>query len=181
MSTIPPPPPAPPGVAPTFIPGGKRASFMLRFVGYLLDGFLYGLLSVVFAGPAAFLIVRSVKDCNTSTSGNSVAVSCTGNQINGGLLAAGIALAVVGFLVVAVVYLRALGSTGQTWGRKIMGLRVVDAMTSQPIGFARALGRTLFANIVSGAFCDLGYLWMLWDKDQQTWHDKVVNSVVLKD
>lgn len=26
-----------------------------------------------------------------------------------------------------------------------------------------------------------GYLWMLWDKDNQTLHDKVVNSVVVKE
>jgi uncharacterized RDD family membrane protein YckC len=25
----------------------------------------------------------------------------------------------------------------------------------------------------------LGYLWMLWDKERQTWHDKFANSVVV--
>ncbi|MFM8387932.1 MAG: RDD family protein, partial [Actinomycetota bacterium] len=24
----------------------------------------------------------------------------------------------------------------------------------------------------------LGYLWMLWDSEKQTWHDKMVSSVV---
>jgi hypothetical protein len=39
----------------------------------------------------------------------------------------------------------------------------------------------LFANIFSSAIFYLGYLWMLWDDKKQTWHDKVVNSVVVKD
>jgi uncharacterized RDD family membrane protein YckC len=26
----------------------------------------------------------------------------------------------------------------------------------------------------------LGYLWMLWDPNKQTWHDKVAQSVVVK-
>jgi uncharacterized RDD family membrane protein YckC len=34
---------------------------------------------------------------------------------------------------------------------------------------------------MSGNFCFLGYLWMLWDDKNQTWHDKVVNSVVIVD
>jgi len=25
----------------------------------------------------------------------------------------------------------------------------------------------------------IGYLWMLWDDEKQTWHDKVVGSVVV--
>ena len=33
--------------------------------------------------------------------------------------------------------------------------------------------------IVSGFVCLLGYLWMLWDRERQTWHDKVANTVVV--
>jgi uncharacterized RDD family membrane protein YckC len=33
--------------------------------------------------------------------------------------------------------------------------------------------------IVSGIPFDLGYFWMLWDKEKQTWHDKVANDVVV--
>ena len=34
--------------------------------------------------------------------------------------------------------------------------------------------------ILSGSICYLGYFWMLWDPQKQTWHDKIVNSVVVK-
>jgi uncharacterized RDD family membrane protein YckC len=26
----------------------------------------------------------------------------------------------------------------------------------------------------------LGYLWMLWDKEKQTWHDKIIGSIVVR-
>jgi hypothetical protein len=28
--------------------------------------------------------------------------------------------------------------------------------------------------------CYLGYLWMLWDDQKQTWHDKIVDSAVIR-
>ena len=91
----------------------------------------------------------------------------------------GIVVIALGIMLVLFIYARSLGKTGQTWGRKIVGIRVVDKFTEQPIGFGRALGRTVFANLISSSFLSLGYLWMLWDTDQQTWHDKVVGSIVV--
>ena len=37
-----------------------------------------------------------------------------------------------------------VGKTGQSWGRKLVGIKVVDA-EGGPIGFWRALGRNVFA------------------------------------
>jgi uncharacterized RDD family membrane protein YckC len=72
------------------------------------------------------------------------------------------------------------GKTGQTPGDAVMSIRVVDFRegTGQPIGYGRALGRALMS-IVSGVVLLLGYLWMIWDGEKQTWHDKVVGSVVV--
>ena len=53
-------------------------------------------------------------------------------------------------------------------------------MTGEPIGIGKALGRQLFASFISGQIFSLGYLWMLWDDKKQTWHDKIVGSVVIK-
>jgi uncharacterized RDD family membrane protein YckC len=72
------------------------------------------------------------------------------------------------------------GKTGQTPGDAVMSIRVVDFRngTGAPIGYGRALGRALMS-IVSGVVLLLGYLWMLWDSEKQTWHDKVAGSVVV--
>jgi len=72
------------------------------------------------------------------------------------------------------------GKTGQTPGDAVMSIRVVDFRdgTGAPIGYGRALGRALMS-IVSAVVLLIGYLWMLWDDEKQTWHDKVVGSVVV--
>jgi uncharacterized RDD family membrane protein YckC len=68
--------------------------------------------------------------------------------------------------------------SGQTVGKKVMGIRVVDFANGGPIGFGRGVLRYL-GKIVSSIPCGLGYLWMLWDKEKQTWHDKIATTVVV--
>ena len=70
------------------------------------------------------------------------------------------------------------GPTGQTLGKRAMQIRVVDFATGGPIGYGRAFLRFI-GRWISGIFCYLGYLWMLWDKEKQCWHDKMANDVVV--
>ena len=69
--------------------------------------------------------------------------------------------------------------SGQTVGKRAMSIRVIDFAGGGPIGPGRALIRYL-GRIVSAIPCGLGFFWMLWDPEKQTWHDKVVSSVVVK-
>ena len=78
------------------------------------------------------------------------------------------------------VFLRMLATSGQTWGRRIAGVKVVRADNGQPPGWGRAIGRSLFAYFISGQICYLGYLWMLWDGEKRTWHDMVAGTRVIK-
>ena len=88
----------------------------------------------------------------------------------GGLLSLALGVAYYGWLE---------GSpSGQTIGKRMLGIRVYDLRQGGPIGTGRAIGR-YFARIVSAIPCLLGYFWMLWDKEKQTWHDKLVGSVVV--
>jgi uncharacterized RDD family membrane protein YckC len=181
--SYPPPPPSwPPAAAQASTPLGTRAGFGARLGAYLLDGLLYGLVSLVFLLPAVVLGVAAFADCELVEQdiANTFELVCPPGEPDGGLLAGAIGLGIVGTLFVAFIYLRALGKTGQTWGRRIVGIKVVRNHTGAPIGFGRALGRQLFANVISGQIIYLGYLWMLWDAEKQTWHDKVVDSVVVR-
>ncbi len=184
-------PPAPPGGGATAPPyaagyppqavGGERAGFGIRLGAWLLDGLLYGLVAMAFAIPGIVLIVSAFSDCSTVETGdNSWEIVCPPGEPSGGTIAGGVALIIVGFLLVAFLYVRAMGRTGQPWGARIVGIKVVDERTGDPIGFGRALGRSLFANIISANVFYLGYLWMLWDDKKQTWQDKVVTSVVVR-
>ena len=66
---------------------------------------------------------------------------------------------------------------GQTIGKKVTGLQVVPkaggAMDLNK-GIIRAVGK-----LVSGIPCGLGFFWMLWDKDKETWHDKIAGTTVI--
>ena len=85
----------------------------------------------------------------------------------------------VGLLVGIAYYGYLEGSnSGQTIGKRVAGIRVIDFNTGGPIGFGRAVIR-YFGRIVSIIACFLGYLWMLWDKEKQTWHDKFASDVVV--
>ena len=70
------------------------------------------------------------------------------------------------------------GDTGQTIGKKAMSIRVVRQQDGRPIGWGAAVGR-YFARILSAIACFLGFLWMLWDPEKQTWHDKLTNTLVV--
>lgn len=161
-------------------PGGERADFGIRLGAYLLDGLLYGLLSLVFVIPGIILIVSAFENCVTVERFDGTSdILCPDGEPNVGLIVGGAVLIAVGVLFVFFLFLRAMGKTGQTWGARIVGVRVIDNHTGAPIGFWRALGRTVFASLFSG-FLYLGYLWMLWDDQKQTWQDKVVSSAVVK-
>jgi uncharacterized RDD family membrane protein YckC len=70
------------------------------------------------------------------------------------------------------------GPSGQTIGKRALGIRVVDFPSSGPIGFSRGVLR-YFARWLSAIVFFLGYFWMLWDPEKQTWHDKIAGSVVV--
>ena len=70
------------------------------------------------------------------------------------------------------------GPTGQTVGKRALGIRVIDFRGGGPIGYGRGLLRYI-ARILSTIPLFLGYFWMIWDKEKQTWHDKIANTVVV--
>lgn len=157
---------------------GALAGFWRRLGGSILDGLLYGLAWLPF-GIVGFVLVFGVGLGGCTTDPFTDEIVCNGNEEIGAIVA-GVALMVAGWLVVAILYLRGLARSGQTWGRKLAGLRVVDARTAVAPGWGKAIGRTLFAGFISGNFCYLGYLWMLWDDRNQTWHDKVASTLVVE-
>jgi uncharacterized RDD family membrane protein YckC len=87
----------------------------------------------------------------------------------------------LGFLIGLAYFTYFHGSTGQTPGDAALGIRVVDVRDNlgQPIGYGRAFLRWL-VSLVSAIVIFIGYLWMLWDPQKQTWHDKAAGSVPIK-
>lgn len=67
---------------------------------------------------------------------------------------------------------------GQTPGKKIMSIRVIDFETGGPIDSSRALIRSL-VRMASGFVCLVGYIWAFFNKEKQTWHDLAARTVVV--
>lgn len=67
---------------------------------------------------------------------------------------------------------------GATPGKRLMAIKIIKSDGSKltyPAAFLRYIGY-----FVSVFVFGLGYLWMIWDKKKQAWHDKIAGTVVVK-
>lgn len=71
------------------------------------------------------------------------------------------------------------GRTGQTVGKKALGIRLLKEETGQPLGVGMAFVRRI-AHILDSIACYLGWLWPAWDAKRQTFADKVCGSIVIR-
>jgi uncharacterized RDD family membrane protein YckC len=129
---------------------GPRAGFWIRLGAYLLDSIIYGIVAVILIAVAA--VVSDV------------------------LLVLAIIAVTLGSVAYYVVFEG--GPSGATPGKRVCGIKVVDAETGGAIGYGRSFVRFL-VRIVSGIPIYLGYFWMLWDPQKQTWHDKAAKCLVV--
>ena len=74
------------------------------------------------------------------------------------------------------------GVYGQTVGKRLLGIRVIDVATGGAIGFRRGLARYGTVALLTMAFvvpAMIDGLWPLRDERRQAWHDKVARSLVV--
>lgn len=144
--------------------GAPLASFWARFGAYLVDLILLGIVTSIVAAVLGIEVAQET----SAVGDNSVEFS-----VNGAYQLVSLAIALPYFLLLE-------GGSGQTLGKKLLGVQVVAADTLQPgIGPGKALLRYV-GRIISTIVCFLGYLWMLWDPQKQTWHDKIASTKVIK-
>ena len=88
-------------------------------------------------------------------------------------------LVVAGFLLSAYNRWYRAGKTGRSWGRQVVGIRLVAERTNQPVGVARAALRDV-THLVDSLPLYIGYLFPLWTRKRQTIADMVMRTVVLR-
>lgn len=189
----PPPPPPPPGGQPPPPPGGQTpppggwaqpagaptleyANFGQRLLAFILDGFILGIpTAILFFALIAALPRGEPRLCEDFEGDLAICEPLTGGSV------AILLLVGLGVFVFVVWYWwgKLIGERGQTPGKKALNIKVVSRSSGQPVGLGKGIGRG-FMYYVSSMVCYLGYLWMLWDANNQTWHDKVVDSVVVR-
>jgi len=97
----------------------------------------------------------------------------------------GISIAVAFGIVSSALYFTLLvGGSGQTVGKRAVGVAVRDARDiTQRIGYWRALARFVVTAIMWSVYYVPGVIdsvWPLWDERAQSWHDKISRSVVVR-
>ena len=102
-----------------------------------------------------------------------------GSAIGGGLGGLIIFLGLLGGLGFMIWNLVQQGTTGQTIGKKQVGLRLVREADGQVVGAGLSIGR-YFVHAVDAIPCYIGYFWPLWDAKKQTFADKILATLVIK-
>ena len=137
-------------------PTPELASFGNRALGWLID---------YLAPTIVYWILLSI-------------VGALGSSVIVTLLSFVVWLALVAFVVWNSGY--QAGITGYSLGRKIAKTKLVSEATGQVLGAGAGIGR-VFAHLIDGVICGVGWLFPLWDTKRQTIADKIVKSVVVVD
>lgn len=91
----------------------------------------------------------------------------------------------VGLLLGIVLFLSYIGwalalfAKGMTPGKRFLGMRV-SKEDGTSAGFLTMLIREWIGKAISGLIFSLGFLWILFDRDKQGWHDKLVSTYVVE-
>ena len=144
----------------------RYASFWKRWLAYMIDSVIVGLIAGVPAGCLGGIIPAFMSGMDENVFVIVMVIV--------------IFIVVLWALVASSLYFGLMWSrTGQTLGKKWLGIKVVTA-DGYPPTFWRALGRAVLGYWLSGVAFSLGFLWMLWDDYQQCWHDKLFGTYVIE-
>lgn len=139
----------------------EYAGFWTRFAAYFLDGILTGLLGMV---------VGAIIGAAWGASG--------GLKTTEGMVTMQLASGGAGLLIRALYFIYFIGKSGQTPGKKLCKVRVVNPDGS-PVGYGKATGR-FFGYMLSGLILCFGFLMAAWDGEKRALHDRLCNTRVIK-
>ena len=134
----------------------KYVGFWARFGAYIIDS----LLMMIIIFPIMYLLLGSLDMVAMESQTPSVGVM------------------LVLYLLPVVLILAFWIIKGTTPGKMIFKAKIVDAKTGGHPSKMQFIGRYLGYIISSLPFC-LGFLWVIWDKRKQGWHDKMSGTVVV--
>ena len=155
----------------TFDTGGaKPAGFFSRTMAFMLDIFLLTFLGLM-SGVVIFLVLRffrikQILDFIKSLLG----VEDQIGQFIG-------LISPILFLMVLIYFVFFWTLVGYTPGKALLGLRIVR-QDGRPLSVGRALFRYL-GYWVSAIPLFMGFIWILFDRQHEGWHDKLANTHVV--
>ena len=152
------------------------ASWGIRVGAYLVDSIITGLVGSILLVPGMIWLFATLETKQEMVDGRLQEVP---SSVDPGSI---IALLVGGLLYFVFVLwnqgIRA-GSRGQSLGKQVVGIQIVDSRTGQFIGGGKGVLR-MFLGSILGSACFVNYLWPLFDAEKRTWHDMVMSTYVVK-
>ena len=145
----------------------EKAGFFARFIAWILDNIVMSILVgvIVFVG------------------GGIIGLTESSDSTLLGILAGTTAI----ILVVVMLFFQFLyfgyfwSSSGKSLGMRMLSIKVVRQGAGEDLSFIRAGLRGTFGYWVSALVFGLGYIWAIFDAENETWHDKIFNTWVVKD
>ncbi len=133
--------------------------FWRRFAAFLIDGLILGainyLISMLLGGGSSY---------SYTTGGGA-----TNNP----------ATTIASLVLSVAYYVFYQAKMGQTLGKKVMGIKVVDSAGKTPTIMTFFL-REIIGKFVSGIILLIGYFMVIWDGKKQGLHDKIASTYVVK-
>jgi uncharacterized RDD family membrane protein YckC len=150
-----PPPPAP-SDRPGPMPGWHYAGFWVRFLAFVLDAIVLGVLTAALSPLTGPQVTFTNNEFEWHATGNAVST-----------------------LVGLVYFIGFWAWRGQTVGMMPFNMQVVGVVDGQKIDVVRGLLRYV-GYIISAIPLLLGFIWAAFDARKQGWHDKIAATVVIR-
>ena len=129
----------------------QKASFWRRLGAVLVDGIIVGIGSIILGAILSLIGVNSTSVSN----GLSMIIS------------------------IAYYLVTYMNMEGRTIGKKLLNIQVIKKDGTPMTDPFTIIIRDVVGKFISAAVLLLGYIWMLFDKNNQTWHDKIAGTYVV--
>jgi uncharacterized RDD family membrane protein YckC len=153
------------GVSP-MLPGAMNyAGFWIRFVAKFIDGIILAVPSFAIQFALGMGISATMDTSNPNPEINPAQISM---MLLSMVIGIGIQVLYNGLLV---------AKYGATWGKMALGLKIVNDDGSK-VSTGKAIGR-VFAELVSGFTCYIGYIIAGFDSEKRSLHDHICSTRVI--
>lgn len=152
----------------------KRAGFGIRLIAYLIDRAVLFMIEILFILGAIVISVNTGDNIPTNLLDFNF-LQTLNMRFSVILLPLYIAITVIkmGYFTYFI------GSTGQTIGKMIVGITVVSS-DEKVMNYSRATLRWI-GYIASSVPLYMGFLWIIFDDNNEAWHDKIAGTCVVTD
>jgi len=145
-----------------------RATFGQRLGATIIDAIVIGIPIIIIEVIAFVVLVK-----NATTDPTTGVTTIDSNAATG---TSALAVFLIPLILYVAYYLIMVGR-GQTVGDKVAGIKIIDS-NGNPPGFLKTFIRLIVQQVLGSIFF-ITYLWVLWDPDKQTLHDKAAGTICI--